>query len=65
MLEKLLQFLQATGFSAFAWENVVMIIVACVILYLAIVKEFEPLLLIPSVSAPCWPTSRCPIPCIR
>jgi len=47
MLEKLLQFLQATGFSAFAWENVVMIIVACVILYLAIVKEFEPLLLIP------------------
>ncbi|MCD8350485.1 MAG: sodium ion-translocating decarboxylase subunit beta [Planctomycetaceae bacterium] len=28
------------------WENVVMIIIACVLLYLAIVKKFEPLLLV-------------------
>jgi len=29
------------------WGNVVMILVACVFLYLAIAKEFEPLLLVP------------------
>ncbi|MCD8139543.1 MAG: sodium ion-translocating decarboxylase subunit beta [Planctomycetaceae bacterium] len=28
------------------WENVVMILIACVLLYLAIVKKFEPLLLV-------------------
>ncbi len=28
------------------WENVVMIVIACVLLYLAIVKKFEPLLLV-------------------
>ncbi|MCC8115872.1 MAG: sodium ion-translocating decarboxylase subunit beta, partial [Planctomycetes bacterium] len=28
------------------WENVVMIFIACVLLYLAIVKKFEPLLLV-------------------
>lgn len=28
------------------WENAVMIIIACVLIYLAIVKEFEPLLLL-------------------
>ena len=28
------------------WQNVVMIIIACVLLYLAIVKQFEPLLLV-------------------
>jgi len=47
MLEHLLQFLKSTGFVAFTWENAVMIVVAMVILYLAVVKEFEPLLLIP------------------
>jgi len=47
MLEKLIQFLQATGFTAFTWQSVVMIGVALLILYLAIIKEFEPLLLIP------------------
>ena len=28
------------------WQNVVMIVIACVLLYLAIVKKFEPLLLV-------------------
>ena len=32
-------------FSANGWQNLVMIIIACVLLYLAIVKKFEPLLL--------------------
>ena len=35
-----------TGFSAGGWQNLVMIIIACVLLYLAIVKKFEPLLLV-------------------
>ena len=32
-------------FSHFGWQNLVMIVIACVLLYLAIVKKFEPLLL--------------------
>jgi len=35
----------AAGFEAGGWQNLVMIIIACVLLYLAIVKKFEPLLL--------------------
>ena len=34
-----------SGFTAGGWQNLVMIIIACVLLYLAIVKKFEPLLL--------------------
>ena len=33
------------GFSDGGWQNLVMIMIACVLLYLAIVKKFEPLLL--------------------
>ena len=33
------------GFSAGGWQNLVMLIISCVLLYLAIVKQFEPLLL--------------------
>ena len=42
-------FLAQTGFAALVadWRSLVMIIVACVLLYLGIVKQFEPLLLIP------------------
>ena len=32
-------------FSANGWQNLVMLAIACVLLYLAIVKQFEPLLL--------------------
>jgi len=35
-----------SGFSAGGWQNLVMIIIACVLLYLGIVKQFEPLLLV-------------------
>ena len=34
------------GFGAGGWQNLVMLIIACVLLYLAIVKKFEPLLLV-------------------
>ena len=34
------------GFADGGWQNLVMLIVACVLLYLAIVKKFEPLLLV-------------------
>ena len=36
-----------SGFSAFTWGNGIMILVGLVLLYMAIVKEFEPLLLGP------------------
>ena len=37
----------STGFAQGEWRQYVMIVVACVLLYLAIVKQFEPLLLLP------------------
>ena len=36
----------SAGFMDGGWQNLVMIIIACVLLYLAIVKKFEPLLLV-------------------
>lgn len=36
-----------SGFVALTWQSLIMIIVACVLLYCAIVKKFEPLLLLP------------------
>ena len=52
--EILLNLWQSSGFNAIivgfmsdgGWQNLVMLIVACVLLYLAIVKKFEPLLLV-------------------
>ena len=38
---------QSTGFAKGTWQQYVMIAVACVLLYLAIVQQFEPLLLMP------------------
>ena len=37
----------STGFNVLGWENYVMIAVSIVLFYLAIKKEFEPLLLLP------------------
>ena len=34
------------GFSTMGWQNLVMSIISCVLLYLGIVKKFEPLLLV-------------------
>ncbi len=36
-----------SGFIALSWQHIAMIVVACVLVYLAIVKKFEPLLLLP------------------
>ena len=42
-----LKIVTTTGFSSLAWGNVVMLLIACALLYLAIWKKFEPLLLLP------------------
>ena len=50
MLEVIKQFFLETGFVKLFtndWKNLIMIAVACVLIYLAIVKQFEPLLLLP------------------
>jgi oxaloacetate decarboxylase beta subunit len=47
MLEPILAFFKSTGFVALTPGAVIMMGVACVLLYLAIVKKFEPLLLVP------------------
>ncbi len=50
-IQTLIGILEASGFYAFfqpdGWKYAVMIAVACCLLYLAIVKKFEPLLLLP------------------
>ncbi|MDF2566921.1 MAG: glutaconyl-CoA decarboxylase beta subunit [Oscillospiraceae bacterium] len=38
---------ESSGFAALTWQHAVMLIVACILVYLAIVKKFEPLLLLP------------------
>jgi len=37
----------STGFSMMTWQQAVMLLVGCILLYLAIVKKYEPLLLVP------------------
>lgn len=41
------EFLSYTGFANATWGNIIMIIVGCFFLWLAIKKDFEPLLLVP------------------
>ncbi|MBQ1871698.1 MAG: sodium ion-translocating decarboxylase subunit beta [Lachnospiraceae bacterium] len=43
----LINLFHQTGFFNLTWKNGIMILVACLLLYLAIQKEFEPLLLVP------------------
>ena len=45
--QTVINLLDQTAFSTLYWGNYVMILVACVFLYLAIAKGFEPLLLVP------------------
>ncbi len=37
----------SSGFSAFTWQHAVMIIISLALIYLAVVRKFEPLLLLP------------------
>ena len=49
-MEAIMNFIQATGFYQIAtgdWKVLIMLLVSFVLLYLAIVKKFEPLLLLP------------------
>ncbi|MDD7646479.1 MAG: sodium ion-translocating decarboxylase subunit beta, partial [Ruminococcus bromii] len=48
-MDAILNFLKSTGFSMIADDPrcLIMILISCVLLYLAIVKKFEPLLLLP------------------
>ena len=46
-MEALFDFLRQTGFATVDWRQLVMLLIACVLLYLAIVKKFEPMLLLP------------------
>ena len=56
MLESIKNFLNTTGIARLldsdgAWQTLVMFVIAAVLVYLAIVKKFEPLLLLP-IAAP-------------
>ena len=46
-MEELLQILNTTGFVSVTWGNVLMILAGAIFIFLAIVKGFEPLLLVP------------------
>jgi len=39
--------LATSGFTSFTWQNGVMLLISCILIYLAIVRKFEPLLLLP------------------
>lgn len=45
--EALIKIWMDSGFSNLTWQHVCMIVIACVLMYLAIAKKFEPLLLLP------------------
>lgn len=47
MLQALTTFLQSTGFAGLSFGAILMIAISFLLLYLAIVKQFEPLLLVP------------------
>jgi oxaloacetate decarboxylase beta subunit len=43
----LIKIWSSSGFPAMTWQQLLMIVVACVLIYMAIVKKYEPLLLLP------------------
>lgn len=46
-MQSLIDVIEATGFAQLQWQMVVMWVIIGVLFYLAVVKEFEPLLLVP------------------
>ncbi len=58
MEQGLLQLWASTGLYNFTFGQVIMIVVGGLLIFLAIKKGFEPLLLIPSALAGFWPTFR-------
>ncbi|MBA1334592.1 MAG: Oxaloacetate decarboxylase beta chain [Firmicutes bacterium] len=47
MIDILKSFIQATGFVGMDIPHLIMLFISCILLYLAIVKKYEPLLLVP------------------
>lgn len=47
MVTALLDFFGSMGFGAITWQEVLMLVIASVLIYLAVVKKYEPLLLLP------------------
>ncbi len=47
LVEVLTKIMQGSGFAALDWRTVVMLLIACLLLYMGIGKGFEPLLLVP------------------
>ncbi len=47
LLNVLKNFIDSMGIGQITWQQIVMLAIACVLLYLAIVKKYEPLLLLP------------------
>ena len=45
--QSLIDFVNSMGFATITWQQIVMLLVGCILLYLAIVKKYEPLLLVP------------------
>lgn len=46
-IDSLVKLWESSGFLSLTWQALVMIVIACVLIYLAIAKKFEPLLLLP------------------
>src|SRR5690554_4767853 len=46
-IDSIIILLKNSGFAALTWQSSIMLFVACTLIYLAIVKKFEPLLLLP------------------
>jgi oxaloacetate decarboxylase beta subunit len=47
ILESFINFFDGMGFKALTWGHILMLSAACFLIYLAIVKKYEPLLLLP------------------
>ena len=45
--ETFLNFFKSMGFATITWQQIIMLAIACLLIYLAIVKQYEPLLLLP------------------
>lgn len=46
-METLVEFLSQSGLASMTWGNLMMLIIGCIFIYLAITKQYEPLLLLP------------------
>ena len=55
LVEVLTKIMQGSGFAALDWRTVIMLLIACLLLYMGIGKGFEPLLLPPLLLLPLPP----------